>query len=144
VLPSRNPMRTIFPVCCASADEQSAKSMAQSARRMMFFLLSFLPFLTLCALPGALCDFSPNHLPRPRQHVERKRRTDPSTGFAVRRDRDTNPTGQVYQQALGGEGGNGAAAHRLPWPDPHRRCARFGCDRPTWPATPVRPRPKRL
>ena len=37
--------------------------MAHSANRTTFFLISCLPFLTLCSLPHALCDFSANHLP---------------------------------------------------------------------------------
>ena len=34
-------MRKIFPVCCAWADEQSAKSMTQRVRKMIFFFMSF-------------------------------------------------------------------------------------------------------
>ena len=39
-------MRKIFPVCCASAEEQSAKSMAQRVRTVIFFFMSF----AVCAL----------------------------------------------------------------------------------------------
>ena len=35
---SRKPMRKIFPVCCASAEQQSAKSMAQSANEKILLL----------------------------------------------------------------------------------------------------------
>ncbi len=43
----RYPIRGLFADCCASADEQSAKSMAQSARPKIFLLTSFLFSLTL-------------------------------------------------------------------------------------------------
>src|SRR5688572_4851539 len=39
---ARMPSREIFPGCCASATEQSAKSKALSARPMTLFLMSFL------------------------------------------------------------------------------------------------------
>ena len=38
VLASRKPMRKIFPACCASAEPQSAKSMAQSANEKILLL----------------------------------------------------------------------------------------------------------
>jgi hypothetical protein len=41
VLPSRKPMLGTFPGCCASADEQSAKSMAPSAKTAIFLFISF-------------------------------------------------------------------------------------------------------
>src|SRR4029453_4277449 len=41
VLVSRKPMRRTFPVCCASADEQSPKSMAQRVRTVRFFFICF-------------------------------------------------------------------------------------------------------
>src|SRR6266496_1713382 len=52
--------------------------MAQSVKRMTFFLMSFLPrFLSaLCPLLSALCSLSLNHLVRPRQHVRRNREPD--------------------------------------------------------------------
>jgi hypothetical protein len=50
-------MRRTFPVCCAPADEQSAKSIALNARTVIFFVMSLLPFLTLRSLPHALCSF---------------------------------------------------------------------------------------
>ena len=34
-------MRKIFPGCCASADEQSAKSIAQRAREEILFFMCF-------------------------------------------------------------------------------------------------------
>src|SRR5262249_53577391 len=49
VLGSRIPMRKIFPVCCASADKQSAKNMAQRVRAVMFLFMrhsSLAPLLT--------------------------------------------------------------------------------------------------
>jgi hypothetical protein len=42
VLPSKNPMRKIFPGCCAWANAQSAKSMVQSAIGKMLTLLLLL------------------------------------------------------------------------------------------------------
>ena len=43
----RYPIRGTFFGCCASADAQSARSMALSANRMTFFLISLLPRLVL-------------------------------------------------------------------------------------------------
>src|SRR5206468_2285335 len=59
VLLARKPMRGIFPVCCASADAQSARSIAQSVRRMTVFLIGF---LRVC------CSLLFDHLIRPVQH----------------------------------------------------------------------------
>ena len=44
-------MRKIFPACCASAEEQSAKSMAPSVRTVIFFFIFFL-FSSSSALGG--------------------------------------------------------------------------------------------
>ena len=60
-------MRKIFPVCCASAETQSAKSMAQRVRTVIFFFMSF----ELSNVEPLLNDFI-----RPHQHVRRNRETD--------------------------------------------------------------------
>ena len=59
VLLSRKPMRKIFPACCASAEKQSAKSMAQRLRTVLVFFMGFsLPRST----PHSTLDFAPSHL----------------------------------------------------------------------------------
>jgi hypothetical protein len=49
VLESRKPMRKTFPVCCAAANEQSARSNAPrpNARTTIFVFISFLCFFFL-------------------------------------------------------------------------------------------------
>src|SRR5215510_7954170 len=46
----RYPIRGTFFGCCASADEQSAKSMAHRAKLMTVFLIGFLRVCALCYL----------------------------------------------------------------------------------------------
>ena len=60
-------MRKIFPVCCASTEPQSAKSMAQRVRTAILFFMSF-----------AVSNVEPllNDFVRPRQHVRRNRQAD--------------------------------------------------------------------
>src|SRR5262249_51138052 len=53
---SRKPMRATFPVCCPSTEPQSAKSMAQSARTVIFLSIFFSLF---CARHST---FAPSHL----------------------------------------------------------------------------------
>ena len=54
MLLSRKPMRKTFPVCCASAGTQSAKSKGQSARRIKIFLINCSPvFCCALAYPSA-------------------------------------------------------------------------------------------
>src|SRR6266511_4876541 len=95
----RKPILGIFSTCCASTDEQSAKSMAHSARQMTFLLMSFLPFLALCSLPHALCNFSPNHLIRSPQHLLRNRETDLLRRFQVD---DELEFGWLFDGEIGG------------------------------------------
>ena len=52
-------MRRTFPVCCASADEQSAKSMAQSSKDSDFFLHVFSLSRSTC---HSTLDTRPSHL----------------------------------------------------------------------------------
>ena len=61
----------IFFAGRASAGRQSAKTIAQSVRRMTFLLTSFLPrsLSALCPLLSALCSLSLNHPIRTRQYV---------------------------------------------------------------------------
>src|SRR5262249_6748576 len=70
---SRKPMRKIFPACCAPADMQGAKSMALSARTVIF-LFMFFPVLSLDTPYSPL--FSLDHLIRPREKVGRNRQAD--------------------------------------------------------------------
>ena len=83
VLLSRKPMRRIFPVCCASADEQSAKSIALSVRTVIFFFISF-------SLPRFTCHstldtrfFSLDYPVCSHQHVGRNRQADLLGGFQI-------------------------------------------------------------
>src|SRR6516165_9405971 len=79
----KNPMRGTFVGCWADAEKQSAKSTAQSVRRMTFILICFLSFLALGSLPYALWGFSSNHFVRPRQHIGRDRQTDLLRGLEI-------------------------------------------------------------
>ena len=63
----------------------------------------------------------------------------PLDGFQARRDRYVPLQGELIDKRFE-VAGNDAAAYKPPWLDPHRRCAKSGCDRPTWRATPVRRR----
>src|SRR5262249_21001683 len=51
---TRYPMRATFPVCCASADAQSAKSMAHIAKLPSFRLFIFLPTPHISCLTAVL------------------------------------------------------------------------------------------
>src|SRR5262245_45668893 len=55
VLESRIPMRKIFPLCCASVDAQSAKSIAQRAKLRSFRLFISPSHLTQRAAVLVLC-----------------------------------------------------------------------------------------
>ena len=57
-------MRGLFPVCCADANVQSAKSMAQSVRPMILLVMMFV----YCLMPTACCLF--DHLIRPLEHAD--------------------------------------------------------------------------
>src|SRR5262245_12340970 len=72
LLGSRKPMRKIFPVCCASTEPQSAKSMAHSVKTVIFLFMFFL--LSTATRHSTL--FSLDHLIRTCQHVRRNRQTD--------------------------------------------------------------------
>ena len=67
-------MRKIFPVCCASAATQRAKSIAQRVRTVNFFFMSF-----------EVSNFEPllNDFIRPRQHIRRNRQADLLGGFQI-------------------------------------------------------------
>ena len=79
----RYPIRGTFFGCCASAEEQSAKSMAQSGRPVIVLLMCFSRVFpshrSLLACSSCLFD----HLIRPRQHVRRNRQTDLLGGFQI-------------------------------------------------------------
>jgi hypothetical protein len=49
VLPSRKPMRKIFPACCARAGKGRAKSIEQKVRRVIFFVMGFAPVFLLAS-----------------------------------------------------------------------------------------------
>ena len=68
-------MRKIFPVCCARPNEQSAKSMAQRVRTVIFFFMSF--------ASEQLSTPLLNHFIRPRQHIRRNRQTDLLCRFEI-------------------------------------------------------------
>src|SRR5262249_21522332 len=72
LLGSKKPMRKIFPVCCASTEPQSAKSMAHSVKTVIFLFMFFL--LSTATRHSTL--FSLDHLIRTCQHVRRNRQTD--------------------------------------------------------------------
>ena len=74
VLPSRKPMRQIFPVCCAWTEPQSAQSMAQRIRTAICFFMSF-----EVSNVGSLLD----DLVRSCQHVWRNRQADLFGGFEI-------------------------------------------------------------
>jgi len=67
-------MRKIFPVCCASAATQRAKSMAQTVRTVIFFFMSF----EVSKVEPLLDDFV-----RPYQHVGRNRQADLLRSYQV-------------------------------------------------------------
>ena len=68
----------IFPGCCASAEEQSGKSIAQRAKTMTVFLIAFFLFDLLVTLV-----FSFDHFIRSRQHIRRNRQADLLGGFEI-------------------------------------------------------------
>ena len=72
--PARNPIRGIFFGCCAWVGTLSGRSMAQSARTVIFLFMSFsLPFhSTLLTRPSLLFD----HFIRSHQHIGRNRQAD--------------------------------------------------------------------
>src|SRR5262249_7736790 len=62
--------------CCASADEQSAKSIALSARTVIFLFMCFFSASSTCHSTLDTCLFSLDHLIRTRQHVGGNRQAD--------------------------------------------------------------------
>src|SRR5499426_1315479 len=75
VLTSRKPMRATFPVCSASAGEQSARSTADRVRTVIFLFM----FFSALSTRHSTLDTRPfllNHLIRSRQHVGRNRQAD--------------------------------------------------------------------
>ncbi len=84
--PPMYPIRGTFVGCCAATGRLSAKSKAQSARRLMLFPKCFtciLLFLPLCPLLYARGVRSPNHLIRPRQDIRGNRHADLLGGFQI-------------------------------------------------------------
>src|SRR5262245_50208937 len=79
-LGSRRPIRKIFPVCCASTEPHSAKSMAISAKTVIL-LFMFFPALSFDTPRSPL--FSLDHLIRSRQHVGWNREPDLLRGLQV-------------------------------------------------------------
>src|SRR5262245_46030677 len=78
----RTPMRRTFADGCASAEEQSAKSMALSARTVIF-LFMFFPALSTRHSTLNTHLFSLDHLVCARQHVGRNHKTDLVGGLEI-------------------------------------------------------------
>jgi hypothetical protein len=68
----RNFLRLLHLAGQAKRQEHGAKRKTDDVRSHEFSSL-----LTLCSLPHAHCDFSPNYPVRPRQHIRRDGQTDP-------------------------------------------------------------------
>ena len=69
-------MRGIFPVCCASAEQQSAKSIAQRVRTVIFFFMSFSLSPSARHSTPDTRPFSLDQPSRPGEHLRRNRHAD--------------------------------------------------------------------
>src|SRR5262245_37679298 len=72
-------MRWIFPCCCASTGKQSAKSIAQRVRTVIFLFMFF------STLPTRHSTLAPSfdHPIRSHQHIRRDRQADLLRGFQI-------------------------------------------------------------
>src|SRR5262245_5755045 len=78
----RYPIRGTLFACCASADEQSAKSMAQRVRTVIILFM----FVSALSTRHSTLDtrpFSLDHLIRPCQHIGRNRKADLLGGLQI-------------------------------------------------------------
>src|SRR5215475_10692838 len=80
--PSRYPIRGIFVGCCAQTGRQSAKSMAQSVRTVIF-LVMFFSALSIRKSTLDAHSLSFDHPVRPRQHVRRNCEADLLRSFQI-------------------------------------------------------------
>src|SRR5262249_44576072 len=71
------------PVCCASADAQRARSMALSARTVIFLFMCFSLPPSPCHSTLDTCLFSFDHFIRSCQHVRRNRQADLLGSFQI-------------------------------------------------------------